>query len=94
MNDIVARFLGRQRPEQSAGSDVLATLIVAATEDAAFRKRLVFILRLPQSQREPLIKTAVDEMRLRAEPADVQAAFLALSTEGGAQTALRLLKGL
>jgi len=80
-------------PAQDTGADALATLIMAATEDAAFRKRLLFILRLPQSQRAPLIKTAVDEMRLRGEPADIRAAFLMLADEESARTALRLLAG-
>ena len=75
------------------GADTLATLIVAATEDPAFKKRLIFVLQLPQSHRGPLIKTAVDEMRLRGEPADIRAAFLMLADEESARTALRLLAG-
>jgi hypothetical protein len=83
----------RRPPAEDTGADALATLIIAATEDPAFRKRLLFILRLPQSQRAPLIKTAVDEMRLRGEPADIRAAFLMLADEESARTALRLLAG-
>jgi len=92
MNGLVENLLKRCHSKRNTGADALATLIVAATEDASFRKRLVFVLRLPQSQREPIVKTAVDEMRLRGEPADVRAAFTALSTDEGAQIALQLLE--
>jgi hypothetical protein len=92
MMDLVEKLLKRYRPDPHAGADVLATLVMAAREDAAFRKRLIFVLRLPRLQREPLVKTAVDEMRLRGEPADVQAAFVTLSTDDGARTALQLLE--
>jgi hypothetical protein len=73
------------------GGEALARLILAAAEDAAFRQRLVAVLRLPLSQREPMIRTAVDAMRLKGEPADVRAAFMTLSSDEGARVALELL---
>lgn len=91
MNGLVEMLAKRRRSKQGVGADALATLIIAAKEDAGFRKRLVAVLRLPQGQREPLVRTAVDEMRLRGEPADVRAAFMILSTEEGSRTALQLL---
>jgi hypothetical protein len=82
-------------PRQSAhdlpGGEALARLILAAAEDAAFRKRLVAVLRLPLSQREPMIRTAVDAMKLKGEPEDVRAAFMTLSSDEGARVALELL---
>jgi hypothetical protein len=93
MDGLVAKFMKRDRSVPESGADMLATLIVAASEDADFRKRLISVLRLPASQREPLIKTAVDEMRLRGEPANIRSAFLTLATQHGAQTALHLLEG-
>jgi hypothetical protein len=86
--ELIKRFGSQGDPEE----DTLARLIMAASEDAVFRKRLVFVLKLPQSQREPLMKTAVNEMRLRGEPAGARTAFLVLSTEEGARTALQLLE--
>jgi hypothetical protein len=91
MDGIIASFLKRHLSDKDTGADTLATLIMAASEDAAFRKRLVTVLRLPTAQREPLIRTAVDEMRLRGEPAGVQEAFLTLTTAHGAKVALHLL---
>jgi len=91
MRGLVDRLLERRGTDRDSGADALATLILAAKEDEAFRKRLVSVLRLPRLQREPLVRTAVDEMRLRGEPADVRAAFVTLSTEEGARTALDLL---
>jgi hypothetical protein len=91
MNGLIEMLTRRPRPKQNIGADALATLIIAATEDAGFRRRLIAVLQLPQSQREPLVTTAVDEMRLRGEPADVRAAFMAIATEEGARTALQLL---
>lgn len=81
----------RQSPHEPPGGEALARLILAAAEDAAFRKRLVAVLRLPLSQREPMIRTAVDTMRLKGEPADVRAAFMTLSSDEGARVALELL---
>jgi hypothetical protein len=81
----------RKSLHEPPGSEALARLILAAAEDAAFRKRLVAVLRLPLSQREPMIRTAVDAMRLKGEPADVRAAFMTLSSDEGARVALELL---
>jgi hypothetical protein len=81
-----------QRSADDAGGEALARLILAAAEDAEFRKRLLFVLRLPLAQRQPMIRTAVDEMRLRGEPAEIRAAFMALSSDEGAHTALKLLE--
>ncbi len=80
------------RGDRQSGADALASLILAARDDAAFRDRLVFLLRLPATQREPLVHTAIEEMRLRGEPAAARAAFAILATKSGAQTALRLLE--
>jgi len=91
MNGLISILLERFHSEQDSGADALATLILAAREDAAFRQRLVIVLRLPASHREALIRTAVSEMRLRGEAPAVQKALLALSTEEGARTALQLL---
>ena len=92
MRALVAKFLKHFHPEENTAADTLATLILAAREDAAFRARLIFILQLPPAQREPLVKTAVNEMQLRGEPAAVRAAFASLSTDDGARVALDLLK--
>lgn len=71
----------------------MAALLMAAREDTAFKARLLAVLRLPLAQREPLVRTAVDEMRLRGEPAETQLAFATLATEEGARAALRFLEG-
>ena len=94
MNGLIEKLARRSHSKRETGADALATLIVAATEDAEFRRRLISVLRLPQSQRVSLVNTAVDEMRLRGESADVRAAFLTLSTEDGARTALQILDSL
>lgn len=73
------------------GDELLASLILAAREDAGFRAQVLALLRLPPAQREPLVRTAVEEMRLRGESRQAQAAFAVLATREGAQTALRLL---
>ncbi|HVU35926.1 MAG TPA: hypothetical protein VHE61_20970 [Opitutaceae bacterium] len=81
-----------RRPSEGGGADALAALILAARDDREFRARLLVLLRLPGAQREPLIRTAVDEMRLRGEPADAQCAFRRLSTDEGARIARELLE--
>ena len=76
-----------------SSGDALAHLLLAAQEDDAFRRRLVGLLRLPATQRESLINTALHEMRLRGEPETACAAFATLATEAGAKTALSVLEG-
>jgi hypothetical protein len=73
------------------GQEALASLVLAAREDPVFKAKLIATLRLPRAQREPLLSTAIEEMRLRGEPADAREAFLILATDDGARTALKLL---
>jgi hypothetical protein len=73
--------------------DVLARLLMAAKEDAAFRQRILSLLQVPVAQREPLVNTAVHEMQLRGEPPAACAAFATLGTDAGAKVALRILQG-
>lgn len=87
-------FAKRSPRRTGDGDDALAQLILAAREDAAFRARLVFVLRLPGPQRRALIQTAVAEMRMRGEPTDAQEAFSALAADDAASLALRLLDSL
>jgi hypothetical protein len=89
---LIAKIRERLRTIERPGADALATLILAAREDEAFRRRLTFVLRLPPKQREALVRTAVDEMRLQGEPAEARAAFVSVATEEGAAIALRLLR--
>jgi hypothetical protein len=91
MHQTLATLLKRFSAKEHGGSDTLASLIMAAQEDAAFRARLVAVLRLPLAQRRSIMNTAIEEMRLRGEPAAAQQAFAMLTTDQGAQTALRLL---
>jgi hypothetical protein len=79
----------RRRPDD--GGDALASLIMAAREDPGFRAKLVAVLKLPLAQRESLVATAIEEMRIRNESAAVRRAFARLCTEEGAKTALELL---
>ena len=79
------------RPADDPGS-LLADLILAAREDVVFRNQILALVSLPLAQREPLIHTALHEMRLRGESAAACAAFGALGTEDGATAAARLLR--
>lgn len=71
--------------------EALARLLVAAKEDAGFRRQVLAILRVPTVQRTSLINTAIHEMRLRGESEAACAAFATLATEEGAKVALRVL---
>lgn len=79
------------RDDQST-ADTLATLLLAAKEDAKFRRQLKLILRLPAVQRESLINTALHEMEIRGESPQARAAFAVLATEEGAKIAMRTLE--
>lgn len=80
-------------PQPDDPHEAIAYLLLAAKEDAAFRARLLALLRAPALQRESLVQTALHEMRLRGEPENICRAFAVLGTESGAQIALRALCG-
>jgi hypothetical protein len=69
----------------------LTTLLLAARDDAAFRRQLLFLLRAPSLQRQSLVNTAIHEMTLRDEPREARAAFALLATDAGAKAALEVL---
>jgi hypothetical protein len=90
---LVDRMIRKLRGEdESAVQDALASLVLAAREDEAFRQRVMSVLKLPPGQRASLVKSAVAEMKLRGEPAAIRAAFLALANPEGADVAARLIK--
>lgn len=89
---MLSRLLQRVAPNGQPRSDAMTTLVMAAREDYTFRRRLILLLRLPSAQREPLLHTAVEEMRVRGEPVAARQAFATLATEEGARTALKLLE--
>jgi hypothetical protein len=70
----------------------LVTLILATQDDPDFRRRLEALLRLPKVHREPLLRTAVDEMTLRGEPLESREAFLLLVDDELARRALAALE--
>lgn len=80
------------RRREADPGDALATLLRAAQEDTALRFQLLALLRAPKLQRESMVHTAVHEMSLRGEPAEVRAAFGVLATDAGAKTALAVLE--
>ncbi len=81
------------RSKEDAAKDALATLVLAAREDAAFRDRVLVVLKLPPTHRESLVRSAVEEMQRRGEPAEICAAFLTLATRAGAEIAARAIGG-
>lgn len=75
------------------GADALASLIGAAQANPEFRQELLNLLKLPAQHREPLILTAVAEMRLKREPESACRAFEALESDEAAARAIGLLEG-
>ena len=51
----------------------------------------MFVLNLPVTHRESLVRTAVEEMERKGEPAEMRTAFLALATPEGAEAAARAI---
>lgn len=66
---------------------MLARLLLESRQDANLRAQVLFLLKLPPAQRESLVNSALQEMALRGEPADVRAAFAVLATAEGAARA-------
>ena len=54
------------------------TLVAAAREDGELSRSLSAILRLPSFQRQSLLNSMIQEMKLRSEPPDLIAAVSAL----------------
>lgn len=80
------------RPHEDEPGDVLASLLLAAKDDQAFRRQVLFVLEAPPLQRASLIHSAVHEMTLRGEPAAVRSAFALLATDSGARAAREVLR--
>ncbi len=78
-------------PDGEDAQEALAALILAARADEAFRRRVLAVVNLPARDREPLVRTAVEEMQRRGEPAAIRAAFLVLASPQGAAIAARAL---
>ena len=76
----------RPAPEQTlaAASAVLARLLREAEKDRTLRSQIRFLVSLPDVQRESLVNTALEQMKLQGEPAEIRAAFAVLATEEGA----------
>ncbi|WP_221032063.1 hypothetical protein [Actomonas aquatica] len=73
--------------------DALTTLLTAARDDRSLRAQVLMLVRLPDGQREAIVNSAVEEMRLKGEPADIRAAFALLGPADGAQRAADFLGG-
>lgn len=80
------------RSREEDPREVLASLLLAAREDQALRRQVLFVLEAPPLQRASLINTAVHEMTLCGESAAAQAAFAFLATEAGARAAREALQ--
>lgn len=77
----------------AAGNNAtLIDLLRVAQGDPTVRKRLIGILSLDSSQRVPLLRTLADEMQLEGKPREFVAAFMSLTDDTVAASALDLLK--
>jgi len=85
----IARKL--RRNEGDRAREALASLVLAARDDATFRQRGMAVLNLSATQRESIVRTAVEEMERNGEPAAMRAAFLVLATSEGAEAAARMI---
>jgi len=71
--------------------EALAHLVLAAQEDEAFHRQILLLLDLPRPQREAMVRSAVEAMRIKGEPKALRTAFLSLATQPGAEAAARLI---
>ena len=67
------------------------TLLAAAEEDPELSHSLLVVLKLPSFQRQSLLNSIIQEMRLRSEEADLIAAVASLRDDDVAARAAELL---
>ena len=72
-------------------NQTFVTLVAAAREDPQLSHSLLAVLNLPSFQRQSLLNSIVQEMRLRSEAADLIAAVAALRDDGVAAKAVELM---
>lgn len=65
--------------------ETLARLILAAREDEEFRKYILAILRLPESERVLAVAQAVQQMKQNDEPETIRNAFQMLRNSTAAK---------
>jgi hypothetical protein len=80
-------FKGGDEPAEA----ILADLLLAAQRDEEFRRRVMALLSVPDIPRESLVDSALHEMSLRGEPANVRRAFGLLVSPQGAALAREVL---
>lgn len=73
-------------------NDTFIRLVRVAQEDPDTRRRLVTILSMDKSQRDPAIRTCLDEMKLQQKPQDFISAVACLLDEDVTNATLRLLR--
>ena len=78
--------------EASGALEDIATLMLAARENPELKLEIEGLLSLPDTSRAALVHTAVEEMKMKGEPASVRAAFTLLSTPEGAAAAREALR--
>ena len=72
-------------------NQTFVTLVAAAREDPQLSHSLLAVLNLPSFQRQSLLNSIIQEMRLRSEDTDLIAAVAALRDDDVAARAAELL---
>ena len=73
-------------------NETFITLIRVAQGDPDIRRQLITILSLDKSQREPVLHTFLDELKLKQKPHDFVAAVACLLGENVTEATLSLLR--
>jgi len=84
--------LFRKRKKFAGQNDPFITLIRVAQEDTEIRERLFTILTLDKFNRESILNSYLEEMRLKQAPAEFISAIACLLDDDIAQKALEILQ--
>ncbi|UCG81716.1 MAG: hypothetical protein JSV60_05425 [Desulfobacterales bacterium] len=76
-----------------AEDEAFVTLIRVAQEDADVRNQLLAILSLDRFNRESVLNTLVDDLRLKEAPKELVSAIASLLDDDVAKKTLEILKG-
>jgi len=82
----------RKRKESAGENDPFVTLIRVAQEDDEIRQRLFTILTQDKFNRESILNSYLEEMRLKQAPAEFISAIACLLDDDIAQKALEILQ--
>jgi hypothetical protein len=88
----IKKFLDGLVSHEEDPADSIASLVLAAKDNAALRSQILYVLDFPTDKRRILVDSAIEKMTLNGESESIKSAFAILATDIGARAVSRILE--